>query len=426
MAKYHGRHYTTARAKCERWTSRGLALIDQGLSSLSNVAAVFLVARALDATDFGRFSLAYAVLILVLGLSRSYLGTRLSLAATVASARTFTAAVLGGLIVSSPVIALIVLAVGTVITGGASTNIVLVVAIAAPVVCLQDAVRFGAVACGRPGVAAISDSVWAAVVVGVLLSGEPLNGQVALVLWLGAAVAALVVGLTALQIMPKLRRGLQTLRQRHGIGESMAFGTAVGQATALAVSTVAAAVLGPAAAGALRGASTMMGPLNVIHAYVHLALTPALVRRERSRDVGYCVRAGGAIACVAALYAMAVLLIPDTVGELLLGQTWAGARTVLPFTSVEYLALGLATAAMLGLKVRGEAAVIVRQKAIVGLTTVVFGCGFALLFGDVRMVALGLAMAGVLSAALGWYHLVRGDGESGTPFASQALASSTP
>src|SRR5690349_17381419 len=46
-------------------------VVDQGLSSLSNVAVGFLAARALGADAFGSFALAFATYTLVLGASRS-------------------------------------------------------------------------------------------------------------------------------------------------------------------------------------------------------------------------------------------------------------------------------------------------------------------------------------------------------------------
>jgi hypothetical protein len=40
-----------------------IGLVDQGMSSLSNVLAVIMVAQSLSASAFGSFSVAYAVLI---------------------------------------------------------------------------------------------------------------------------------------------------------------------------------------------------------------------------------------------------------------------------------------------------------------------------------------------------------------------------
>ena len=399
---------TADRRWAGRWAGPAfLGVADQGLSSLSNVLAVVIVARALDADAFGRFALVYAVMILVLGVSRSYLGTRLALAADPGLARAATAEVLGGLLAVAPVVAAVVFGVGAALTGGDATAIALVVAVAAPVVCLQDAVRFGAVASGRPGVAFASDLVWTVCVAAVLVGGSGLSGSAVMAAWLAAAVAALVVGLILMRVRPRVRCGLLALVSRHRMSESMAFGTVVGQAAALAVSSVAAAAIGPAAAGALRGASTILGPLNVVFAYVHLGLTPWLVRRPRSADLRACRSVALVIGGVVVAWGVVVLLVPDAWGTALLGESWNGARDVLPFTVLEYVAIGLATASTLGLKVRGEAGVLARQKAVVGVVMVVLGCGAALLWDDVRAVSAGLAVAAAISAGLGWYHLGR-------------------
>ena len=67
---------------------------------------------------------------------------------------------------------------------------------------------------------------------------------------------------------------------------------------------VAGVALGPAAVGSLRGASTMMGPLNVVFAYVNLALTPVLVRRGRRLDLRFCAVTGAAVLGVVAAWSL--------------------------------------------------------------------------------------------------------------------------
>ena len=74
-------------------------------------------------------------------------------------------------------------------------------------------------------------------------------------------------------------------------------------------------------------------------------------------------------------------------------------------TVTEYVGVMLAVAAVLGLKVRHEAGMLVRQKTVVALLTVVGGCAAAVLGPDVRWVAAALAGAAAVSAVLGWRHL---------------------
>jgi O-antigen/teichoic acid export membrane protein len=185
----------------------------------------------------------------------------------------------------------------------------------------------------------------------------------------------------------------------------MSFGALAGTAASLAVTGVVGAVLSPAAVGSLRGASTFIGPLNVMMAFVSLGMTPVLVRRARSRDLRFCLAVAGTVLSVVCAWAAVVLLLPDAWGRAVLGDSWAGARSVLPWTLLEYAALGVASASTLGLKVRQEARMLVRQKAVVSVLVAVLGCGAALLLHDVRAVSAGLAVAGLVSVTLGWRHL---------------------
>lgn len=393
-------------ARRTAWRRRSLALVDQGLSSLSNVLAVALVAHVLDPDAFGRFSLSYAVLVAVLGLSRSWFGTRVSLVAEPAEVRPAASVALGGLLILTPAIAGVVLGLGWVLTGGQPGLLGVVVALAAPVVCMQDALRFAAVACGRPAVAFASDLVWLAGLLALIPLLRSASSSVVMILWLASAAVALVVAIVGLGVRPSLADGLADLRTRHRTGESISFGTVVTTGASLVVVGVAGAALGPAAVGSLRGASTVMGPLNVVFAYVNLALTPILVRRSRRLDLKFCRATGAGVLVSVAFWSLLVLVIPESWGHALLGQTWSGTRSVLPFTAAEYAGIGLATASTLGLKVRHEAGMLMQQKAIVALVTIALGCSAALLFDQVRAVSAGLAVAAAVSVALGWRHLI--------------------
>ena len=387
------------------WARRGAGLLDQVVSSASNLLAVLLVARALDADGFGRFALAYAIVVATLGVSRSWFGTRLSLLVDPTLVRAEVRSVTGALLLLAPVLVLVVIVPSWLLTAGADPVVLVAVSLAAPVVCLQDSLRFAAVSQGRPAVALWSDATWLV----VLLALVPLAGRVpagtVLLLWLAAATAALVVAAVGLRVRPDLRGATAYLRTRHPTSESLSYGTVVTQVAAVVVTSTVAVALGPAAAGALRGASTLMGPLNVLHAFTGIALTPALVRRPRAGDVRACAAVAGSLVVVVLVWGGLLLVLPDRWGELLLGDSWRGASRVLGLTVVEYCGVMVAVAAVLGLKVRHEAGMLVRQKTVVALLTVAGGCAAAVFGPDVRWVAGALAGAAAVSAVLGWRHL---------------------
>jgi O-antigen/teichoic acid export membrane protein len=185
------------------------ALLDQAASSASNVLALVLLARALDADTFGRFSLGYAVLVLVLSLTRAALGTRITLTPDHDHAHRVTAGVLGALTLLAVPTAAVVTGAGLLLTSGHDPALQLLVGLATPVVCAQDVLRFGAVAAGRPGVALVSDLSWLALVgVALLLRTD---SRTTLLVWAGGAALALVVALVGLRTRPDTRAGRDLL-----------------------------------------------------------------------------------------------------------------------------------------------------------------------------------------------------------------------
>jgi hypothetical protein len=105
-----------------------------------------------------------------------------------------------------------------------------------------------------------------------------------------------------------------------------------------------------------------MGPLNVVQAFVTLNMTPILRRRERAGDIRFCVRIALLISATVAMWSTIVLLLPDAAGRFVLGESWAGARSVLSWMCFEYLFLGLATATTLWLRVRFAARKLLQNR----------------------------------------------------------------
>ena len=140
-----------------------IGLVDQGMSSLSNVLAVIMVAQSLSAPAFGSFSVTYAVLIFLLTLSRSYFGTQLTLTDSHAAAWERASSALGAVLLLAPVLVVATGGIGLLLSNQTDFAIAIAVAVAAPLVCLQDLLRYVAVAVGSPHVALASDTVWAAI-----------------------------------------------------------------------------------------------------------------------------------------------------------------------------------------------------------------------------------------------------------------------
>lgn len=382
-------------------------LVDQGMSSVSNVLAIILVARSSSAAEFGRFAVTFTALTVALQLSRSFFGVRVSLADDVGSAHTMTKSLGGALVLLSPLVALAVLVVSLLAVGTASLSIVVIGACVTPVVLVQDIVRYGASASDRPVAALASDTVWVAIMAAPFVAGADLGPTAAVLLWAAGAVAAMGVAIVLASAVPALRAGVEELRRRHRVGESVTIGSVIALVGVMWTVLVTTWFIGPAAAGALRGATTTMGPANVLTSFSALGLTPALVRRPRTKDVPFCASTSVALGGLTALWGLVLLVLPTDVGQALLGESWAGIRGVLPWTIVEYTMLAVAAGAFLGLKVRHRGSQLVVQRAAAGFVTIVGGTVVAVAVGQTWAVAAVLALAALVSAAVGWTQLLR-------------------
>jgi hypothetical protein len=402
-----------------------VGLVDQGMSSLSNVLAVIMVAQSLSASAFGSFSVAYAVLIFFLTLTRSYFGTQLTLTDTRRAAGDRASATLGALLLLAPALAVATGGIGLLLSNENDFSAAIVVAMAAPLVCLQDLLRYTAVAVERPVVALVSDTAWVAVMAVPALGLIRLTGAQVMAVWLGAAALALAVAAVPLRIKPSFIKGWRLLlRERHAMGSSVTIGAVAVAGASLVIAAATAHFLSTASAGSLRGASTAMGPLNVLVAFITLNLTPALLRRERSQDLGFCVRVALLAAAAAVVWSTALLLLPDVLGRALLGESWAGARSVLPWTCAEYLFLCISTPTVLWLKVRYAARQMLQRRLFYASLLVSFGVVAAILGSSAQYVAAAIAGAALLNALRGWSVVLRNRSLDFTPNSGMLARSS--
>jgi hypothetical protein len=308
----------------------------------------------------------------------------------------------------APALSLATGGIGMLLSNKSDLSIAIAVAVAAPLVCLQDLLRYAAVAVERPHVALASDAVWVLITGVAALGFIRLTAPQVMVVWLGAAALALAVAALLLRIKPNFVKGWHQLRrERDAVGNSVTIGSVTVAGASLIIAAATAHFLGPTSAGSLRGASTAMGPLNVLMAFVTLNLTPALLRRQRSQDLGFCVRVALLVSLGVVLWSSALLLLPDMVGRTLLGDSWAGARSILPWTCAEYLFLCIATPSMLWLRVRYAAREMLRRRLIYAALLVSSGTLAAVLGSSTQYVAAAIAGAAVVNAALGWLIVLK-------------------
>jgi O-antigen/teichoic acid export membrane protein len=388
-------------------TRAGGALVDQVLSSGTQLLLIVLVARNADPTTFGAVSVALIVHGLLMGLVRAGVGeiVLLRCRANLSGVRREACSGLFVALLAGVVSALCLAAVGVAV-GGEVGPFLLLMALAAPFVYTQDVLRSVAYGEGRVDQAVLVDGVWMAVQVGVsavlLVVGDATPTGLVLAWVLGAAVASTTVGLYR-RMWPRpvaVRRWWAEERARSsGFIADFLVSNGLWQAAFLLLG-----VFMPLdELGALRVAIVSVSPLaNLMAGVRSLVLAnlaglrdrPALALR-RAAQMGACLAAAGAA------YGIALVLLPDRWGAELFGETWAEAATFVGIVAVSEV-VRLATFAAIDLvKVLGAPFDLVRTR-LTSSTGVVTGLLIGGIVGGPPGAAVGTTVGYTLSGVVWW------------------------
>ncbi|MFF4444928.1 hypothetical protein [Streptomyces sp. NPDC001502] len=389
---------------------RGLAavasVLDQAASSATNILVLVLAARLSSASGFADFSMVYVTFSVLLGLNMAYVGQSLvlekgaALGAECRSAVGFTAA-------ASAAVGALLLVVGLALPGATGTAF-LALGLVLPLVLLQDGLRYCFSALRAPQRALAADVLRLVCVVAALaLQPDGASAGRLVLAWGLSALPALGVGLWLLRpyvrgaradLRPYLRRG--HLGQRFVV--EFAVGNGSSQLAVLGLGVFAT----PLAVGALRGATTLFGPLNVLFNSANAFGPPVLGRLGGKRATVRATAALGLLlAAVGAGWATALYLLPDRLGRELLGDTWAGASGLLPATGAQYAVMGLGTCALLTLRVLAPKATLSLQVVFSLLSVGLLLGGYAV--WGVAGAAWGLAAGSALKALAAWWRVTR-------------------
>ncbi len=321
----------------------GWNLTDQVISSATNAALSFLVARAVSVSDFGGFALAFTVFAVVTGLSRAVSTMPLSVRFTASEAREFddaTGAAVGTAVTLGVLAGLGCLVPGLILDGAAGTAL-LVLGLLLPGLLMQDAWRLVFFAEGRPAAAAANDAFWAVTqllaVGGFLLAGMNTIGPM-LLAWGGAAAAAAALGKRQSGVWPRPRRAWGWVRRHHDLTRYLLAEYVTVQGAQQGALLVIAGISSLAVIGALRGAQVILGPTTILAAGMNAFALPEMSRRramlsERDWNRG-AVLLSAFVSLAGTAWGVIFLLLPDSLGVELLGDTWAGTRQVLLATVV--------------------------------------------------------------------------------------------
>jgi O-antigen/teichoic acid export membrane protein len=390
----------------------GWGLGDQAFSSLTNFALGIAVARTVTTAEFGAFSLAFATYLLAMGMANALASQPLVVRYSTATEerwRDGTRSATGMALVVGVLSGLGCLVVA-VVADGALSRAFLALGIAMPGLLLQDTWRFAFFTRGRGASAFVNDVVWALVLFPVL--GVLLHLGLTDVLWLVAAwgvagMAGGLVGMHQARIVPRPAGALAWWRQHRD--QSANF---VGEFAAVSGSKQGSvfgigAVAGLAPVGALRAGEMLLGPLLVLFNGIYLIAVPEaarLLQHSLRRMLTALVALSAALAAAAALAGAVLLALPDSIGEALLGETWALAVPVILPLAVANVLHGAISGSIIGLRALEAANHSFRARLVMSVLAVVLGVGGAAVAGAVGA-AWGTVGSALVGTILHWHAL---------------------
>ena len=94
---------------------------------------------------------------------------------------------------------------------------------------------------------------------------------------------------------------------------------------------------------AVRGAGTLLGPLAALFTAIQVVLLPEMVRIIRGRRVQLASAQAALMSLLVLGWGGCLFLLPDAVGEHILGDTWSASRSVLIWATLELVLWALAS-----------------------------------------------------------------------------------
>jgi O-antigen/teichoic acid export membrane protein len=401
-------------------------MVDQGVSSLSNVVVSVLVARSLPTEGFGAFGLAVIAFLLVLGVTRALIGEPLLSQhsnATPEERRRLAPDMLGSAVLVGVVASAVVFVIG-VVAGGAAGSALVALAIVLPMMMAQDTWRYVFIV-DRPGAAVAVDVAWlVAVCVAMLLAPDHADPAWYVVAWGSAAGVGAVAGWIIARDSLAVPHPGRWFSDHQRMGSRFVGEFVTGTATTQLVLVGVGAIAGLAVLGAVRATQVFFGPVNTVHQGAYLALVPegaqAASRPERMRRL--MVGASIGLATVALLWMCVGLALPDRWGTALFGSTWSESTALLVPVGLAMVAGSLITGGFAGVRSLGAASDSLRARMRTVLPQLVLPIiGAALAAGEGY--ALGLAAAQLVSTIIWWSAFQRALARRTARATAAALAS---
>lgn len=320
-----------------------LITIDQIVSGASNLLIALLSAHLLGTAAFGYFGLILVIYAAAQGVTRSLVGDPLLVHPEDARARV-------GLPVSSALLlgtgmgGLILLLSGVLhLAGLPLAPEMLILGVAFPGLILHDLGRYLGFAVQRPSLSLVLDLAWlvlSTLAFVVLIVRDDLSLTWFTLAWV--APGALSSLLVFVQHRVRLGGARSWLRERWGFSWRFLMSFLATQGAILVFSVTVAAVAGAFALGAVRGALLLIRPYVTFQTAAVAAGVSEIANDADPERAGRHLRRTTLLALSIGVVNVAFLmLLPDTLGELVLADTWYATEPLLAAASLQIICLGL-------------------------------------------------------------------------------------
>jgi hypothetical protein len=373
-----------------------VVVVDQVLSGASNILIALLSAHMLGTAAFGYFGLILIIYAAAQGVNRSLVGDPLMVHPD--DARQRVGAPISAALIVGGGIGSVVALIGAVlwVTHVPLGPELVILGVALPGLILHDLGRYLGFVTQRPWRSMQLDTLWLVLLLGVvawLLVQHNESLSMFTLGWVGSgAVASMLV---FVQHRPHLSGGWPWLKERWYYSWRFLLSFTALQGSSLGFSVLIAIVASARALGAIRGVLLLLRPYVTFQTASVSAGVAEVANDPDSRGTSH-VRRTVSIAIL--------LLLPDSIGRLILADTWEATKPLLPPACLQILALGF---------IAGPRAYLIGQKAVSRTVPIdIASTALTVVMGTVGVIwdgaygsVWGVGLSNVIAAAVWWSAL---------------------
>lgn len=387
----------------------GWGILDQALSSLTNFALAIVLAQRLDLPEFGAAGISFAAYLIAANASRALTTEPLTVrysGLSRAAWRPAAASAVGSSLVIGLAAGALCVAVGVGL-GGVVGLALIALGLTMPGLLVQDAWRFAFFAEGRPRSAFVNDLAWAILLVPALLAalalGEPTPWPYILA-WGISGTCAAVVGLAQARLVPAPLRFRAWFDEHRDIAPRYLVEFVVLSGATQIRLVLVAAIADLSLVGALRGGQVLFGALHPLTYGLQLTLVPDAVRAARQSVAALrrrTIALAAGLAVISAGFGLALFLLPDEIGRVLLGRTWDDARPTIAGQTLVMASAAVSLGALVGLRALAAAGRSMRARILASAIGII-GAVVGATTRDPALCAAWIGVAVALGAIVWW------------------------